>query len=333
MAAKKSLYEILGVDPDANEMDIGLAFQRKTFELKREAQGGDSNDLALVQQAHEILSNAKRRAAYDASRVTAAEKAAAVEQGSPDLVVDGDDEEGPSRPKWMFPALGAVALLVVVGYFVTRAKAPPPAEKAEPVAEAPKPQPPPPPTPMTAGQMLPAAARASGQIMSYSMSGAAVPVGVATSLDPGTVVTTCHGLTAGTKPVFQQGAVTISAELQIVDELLDLCRLSIVGSEAKTLALAQDEPKAGDKVFALGPDSKGALVLTEGTVKGVRSVPNGKILELSMPIADNASGGPVLDTFGRVVGIATAPHKFGPGVNAAIASSSIPEMRSRARPQ
>jgi len=230
MAAKKSLYEILGVDPDANEMDIGLAFQRKTFELKREAQGGDSNDLALVQQAHEILSNAKRRAAYDASRVTASEKAAAVEQGSPDLVVDGDDEEGPSRPKWMFPALGAVALLVVVGYFVTRAKAPPPAEKAEPVAEAPKPQPPPPPKPMTAGQMLPAAARASGQIMSYSMSGAAVPVGVATSLDAGTVVTTCHGLTAGTKPVFQQGATTISAELQIVDELLDLCRLSIVGS-------------------------------------------------------------------------------------------------------
>jgi len=333
MAAKKSLYEILGVDPDANEMDIGLAFQRKTFELKREAQGGDSNDVALVQQAHEILSNARRRAAYDASRVTAAEKAAAVEQGSPDLVVGADDEEAPSRPKWMFPALGAVVLLVVVGYFVTRAKAPPPAEKAEPVAEAPKPQQPPPPKPMTAEQMLPAAMRASGQVMSYSMSGAAVPVGVATSFEPGTVVTTCHGLTAGTKPVFQQGATTISAELQIVDELLDLCRLSIVGSEAKTLALAQDEPKAGDKVFALGPDAKGALVLTEGTVKGVRAEPNGKILELSMPIAANASGGPVLDAFGRVVGIATAPHKFGPGVNAAIASSSILEMRSRARPQ
>jgi len=176
MASKKSLYEILGVDPDANEMDIGLAFQRKTFELKREARGGDSNDLALIQQAHEILSNARRRAAYDASRVTAAEKAAAAEQGPPDLVVDSGDEEAPSRPRWMFPALGAVVLLVVVGYFVTRAKAPPPAEKAEPVAEAPKPEPPPPPKPMTAEQMLSAATRASGQVMSYSMSGAAVPV-------------------------------------------------------------------------------------------------------------------------------------------------------------
>jgi S1-C subfamily serine protease len=51
-----------------------------------------------------------------------------------------------------------------------------------------------------------------------------------------------------------------------------------------------------------------------------------------MPIAANASGGPVLDAFGRVVGIATAPHKFGAGVNAAISSASIPEMRSRLRP-
>jgi len=333
MAAKKSLYEILGVDPDANELDIGLAYQRKTFELKREALGADTNDLALVQQAHDVLSNAKRRAAYDATRVTAAEKAQAALQASPDLVIDSGEEEAPARPKWIFPALGAVVAIVVVGYFVTRSKGPPPAEKPQPVAEAPKPEPPPPPKAMTAEQMLPAATRATGLLMSYNMSGAGVPVGIATSFDPGTVVTTCHGLAAGAKPVFQQGATTISAELTIVDELLDLCRLNIVGSEAKTLAIASDEAKAGDKVFALGLDAKGALALTEGTVKATRAVPNGKILELSIPIAANASGAPVLDPFGRVVGIATAPHKFGAGLNAAIASSSISEMRSRARPQ
>jgi S1-C subfamily serine protease len=152
-------------------------------------------------------------------------------------------------------------------------------------------------------------------------------------LDSGTVVTTCHGLAASAKPVFRQGAATISAELMIFDEVLDLCRLSIVGSEAKTFAIAQDEPKAGDKVFALGVDAKGALELTEGNVKATRAVPNGKILELSMPIAASASGAPVLDPFGRVVGIATAPNTFGAGVNAAIASSSIAEMRSRARLQ
>ena len=67
MAAKKSLYEILGVEPDANEMDIQLAHQRRTYELKRIAQP-DPNALGLIQQAFEILSNPKRREAYDASR-------------------------------------------------------------------------------------------------------------------------------------------------------------------------------------------------------------------------------------------------------------------------
>ena len=331
MASKKSLYEILGVDPDANELDIGLAFQRKTFELKRES-GADANQVALIQQAHEILSNAKRRAAYDAQLVTAAEKAAAAHQ-SPDLVLDGGDDEAPARPRWMFPAIGVVVAIVVGGFFVTRSKPPPPAGKPEPVAEAPKPEPPPPPKALSASEMLLPVTRATGQIMSYDMSGAAKPVSIGTSFDAGTIVTTCHALSAGVKPVFRQGATTISAELQIVDELLDLCRLSIVGSEAKTLAVAPDEHKAGDKVFALGVDDKGALALTEETVKAVRAVPNGKILELSMPIAANASGAPILDPFGRVVGIATAQHKFGAGVNAAIASASIPEMRSRARPQ
>src|SRR5262249_31543845 len=154
--------------------------------------------------------------------------------------------------KWMFPAIGAVVVLVVVGYFGTRSKAPPPAEKPQPVAEASKPEPPAPPKPLTSDQMLATVNRAAGPLMSYDMSGNGVPVGIAVSYEPGPVVTTCHGLSAGAKPVFRQGAVTTSAELTIVDEVLDLCRLNIVGSEAKQLAISQEAPKAGDKVFTLG---------------------------------------------------------------------------------
>jgi len=35
-APKKSLYEILEVPHDANELDIGLAFQRRMNELQRD---------------------------------------------------------------------------------------------------------------------------------------------------------------------------------------------------------------------------------------------------------------------------------------------------------
>ncbi len=124
MAAKKSLYEILGIEPDANDLDIGLAFQRRTFELQRIAQP-DPNALGMVQQAHEILSNPKRRAAYDASRVTAAEKAAASQQESTDLVLEPDDEEEPARPKWLIPAI-VVGVIVVIGAFFAMRSGPAP---------------------------------------------------------------------------------------------------------------------------------------------------------------------------------------------------------------
>src|SRR5205085_9330708 len=111
MAAKKSLYEILGIEPDANELDIGLAHQRRTYELKRIAQP-DPNALGLIQQAFEILSNPKRRAAYDATIVTASEKAAAAGQ-APDLVTDASDDDEDVRRRWLLPAIGLAVIVVI----------------------------------------------------------------------------------------------------------------------------------------------------------------------------------------------------------------------------
>jgi S1-C subfamily serine protease len=186
---------------------------------------------------------------------------------------------------------------------------------------------------MSAAQILANAVRATGRLLSYDMSGAAVPLGVAVSLEPGTVITTCHGMAAGSKLVFRQGAETQSAELLIDDEVLDLCKVAVPALKPAPLAIAGDEPKAGDKVFALGVNSKGEFALTEGTVRKVVMAQSVKVLDLSIPIAPAASGGPVVDTFGRVVGIATTPHRYGSGVNAAISSAWISQMRSRARPQ
>src|SRR5258707_7431199 len=118
MAQKKSLYEILGIPPDANEIDVGLAYEKRLHERQRSVHH-DPNDEALVQQAYEILSHPKRRAAYDASRVSAAEREAAAQQ-SPDLVLDESDTEAPARPKWLIPAIVAGVAAFVAAFFVMR---------------------------------------------------------------------------------------------------------------------------------------------------------------------------------------------------------------------
>src|SRR6185369_15581077 len=85
-SAKQSLYEILGIGRDANSIDVGLAYERRRAEAAKRVPP-DASEVALVQQAYEVLSDPARRAAYDASLVTAAEKAAAAEQG-PDLLLE-----------------------------------------------------------------------------------------------------------------------------------------------------------------------------------------------------------------------------------------------------
>ncbi|MGZ5100775.1 MAG: trypsin-like peptidase domain-containing protein [Usitatibacter sp.] len=327
---KKTLYEILGVSRDANEIDIGLAHERRGFELQR-AVPQDANAISLVHQAFEILSNPKRRAAYDASLVTADEKAAASQQAEPDLVIGEDDGEKPTRKLPMVPIAIGVVLVLLALFVAVRKPAEPPKPPPEPMAEAPKA--PPPPKPKSAPEILADAVTSGGKVMSYEMSGNAVPVGMAVSVEPGTMVTTCHALPAGSKLVVRVGAESLPADLTITDETLDLCRLAVAGFTTRPFSLATEESKAGDKIYAVGVNKAGEFALTEGTIKQVRAVPSGKVLEVSMPIAPAGSGGPIFNEYGKVVGIATTPHPYGAGLNIAVPISWVSEMRSRGRTQ
>lgn len=324
---KKSLYEILGVARDANDLDIGMAHQRRVAELQR-AVPPDPNGQVLVHEAFEVLSNPKRRAAYDASLLSAAEKAAAREQaGEPDLVLEGGEEPKPDRRKLIGGVAAAVvaALVAAIGIGMHGEK-PAPA----PVAEAPKPPPPPPPPQkLSSAQILAGALKSVGPVMSYEMSGRAVPVGLALSVQANSMVTTCHGIHGNSQLVVRVGADSNSATLDVTDEVLDLCRVAIPGLAAKPLAISPDAPRAGDTVYALGANPAGQIALTEGKVKALRATPNGRVIELSMPVAPAGSGGAVLDEYGRLVGIATTAHKLGAGLNIALPASWLAQMRTR----
>ena len=324
---KKSLYEILGVPRDAMDLDIGLAHANKLKELQRAAPP-DPGAQVLLHEAFEVLSNPKRRAAYDASLITAAEKAAAREQAqSPDLVLEADEEPANPAKKWIGPAIGVVLALIVIGFFVVRGQNVPP---PPPVVQAPPPPPPPPPPkPLTAAQMTPIALKATGRLMSYTMSGTAAPVGLALSVEPGAMVTTCHGVPAGSQVVVKMGPDSLSATLDVTDEVLDLCRFLVTGLAPAPLVISTDEPKAGDAVFVVVAGDKGDLTVSQATVKGLAASPKGKVIDLSAAVTPANSGGAVLDSFGHLIGITTAAHNYGAGLNVAIPASWLAQMRTR----
>jgi S1-C subfamily serine protease len=167
--------------------------------------------------------------------------------------------------------------------------------------------------------------------MSYEMSGQALPIGLAVAIDRGVFATTCHGIPAGSALVVRIGAQSHSATLSANDEQLDLCKLAVPDIRTGGLAPAADELKVGDKLYVLGANAKGEIALTETKVKQLRATPLGKVIEIDVPVAPNGSGGAVLDTYGRLAGIATTPHAFGTGLEIVLPGSWLRDMRSRTR--
>lgn len=325
-AQKQTLYQILGVAPDATEADIAAAYERRVAELQQ-AVPQDPNAAAFARDAYEVLRNPARRRTYDASLITAQERQAAADQ-APDLAVEPERTAGRRLP---WPLLAAVAALslVVLYYALRPARLPDPQTTPAPTVQAPQPLPPPPPRERTAAEILKDAIAGAGTLSGVEMSGRTTPLGMAVAIEPGTMVTTCHGIPAGSKLVVQLGKESFPADLAITDERYNLCRLSVAGLAAKPVPLARDEPAAGSRVFALGVNAAGQFALTEGSLKHLRESPEGGVLELSMPIAPAGSGGAVFDAQGRLVGIATTQFRDLKSNSLALPSRWIPEMRSR----
>jgi hypothetical protein len=161
------------------------------------------------------------------------------------------------------------------------------------------------------------------------MSGKAVPLGLAFSIEPGAMVSTCHGIPAGSQLVVKVGADSDSATLNVTDELLDLCRFAVAGFAGPPLKISPDEPKQGDAIFVLGTNANGDLVLNAATVKNMFAAPAGKVIDLSVAVPSTTTGAAVFDVYGRLVGVATSPHNYGAGLNVAMPASWLAQMRTR----
>jgi len=89
-----------------------------------------------------------------------------------------------------------------------------------------------------------------------------------------------------------------------VDKARDIALLKLKG-KAQALPIGTiDNLAEGARIFALGSNESGQIVISEGTLRRVVDIgAEGKILELSLSVPEQFRGGPVLDVNGQLVGM------------------------------
>lgn len=125
--------------------------------------------------------------------------------------------------------------------------------------------------------------------------------------------------------------VTQEAQLLYCDAKRDIAVLAIPGSYSRPyLQLSKSKPMQGEEVFVLGyPLGQGLgkeVVVTRGIVSALRF--GGSVFQLDAATNPGNSGGPVLNEYGLVIGMAFAKLREVEGMNFAISAASLPSLTS-----
>lgn len=146
----------------------------------------------------------------------------------------------------------------------------------------------------------------------------------------GTAVTNYHVI----EDAYSAKITTVTGNTYDVSRLLgydedrDLAIIQVSGENFPYLEIANsDEVKNGQRIFCIGSPLGLDNSITEGVVSNVsRTIEEQEYIQISAAISHGSSGGAVLDTDGRVIGISSAGFESGQNVNLAIPSNCIGEL-------
>ena len=84
----------------------------------------------------------------------------------------------------------------------------------------------------------------------------------------------------------------------------DVALLKLKGKLAPLAAASGEAPAVGARIFAVGANETGQIVVSEGTIRGFLDIePGRRCLDVSLAVPASFSGSPVVDIDGRVIGI------------------------------
>ncbi len=118
-----------------------------------------------------------------------------------------------------------------------------------------------------------------------------------------------------------------------INNKMDLALLSIKGAKAPSLKFGKSsEVVVGDEVYAVGNPLGLEGTFSRGILSGIRQIGSETLFQITAPISPGSSGGPILNTQGKVVGVAMATFEGGQNLNFAIPVYYLSSLLSHIKP-
>lgn len=142
----------------------------------------------------------------------------------------------------------------------------------------------------------------------------------------GTIVSNYHVIAGG-----RGLRVTLSSGLSFnrvyviaIDRARDLVLLGVDGRELPVLPVGTDDAvRVGDRVYVMGNPMGLDRTFSDGLISSRRLIRGNQLLQITAPISHGSSGGPVMNGFGEVVGVAVSQLTEGQNLNLAIPSRYV----------
>jgi S1-C subfamily serine protease len=113
----------------------------------------------------------------------------------------------------------------------------------------------------------------------------------------------------------------------------DIAALQLRGSSLPPLLTEPiEEPKVGDRVVAIGAPLGLESTVSEGIVSALRDAGTMHIIQTTASISPGSSGGPLLNEYGKVIGLTTSTVRDGQSLNFVVSAKHVFELLSRRQP-
>ena len=103
-----------------------------------------------------------------------------------------------------------------------------------------------------------------------------------------------------------------------LDPKNDLALLRISGIHSNPIELNEEDIEVGEAVYAAGNPRGLSGTFSDGIASGKRGIEGKDLIQITAPISPGSSGGPIVNSSGKLVGIAVGAYTNGQNLNFAI---------------